>query len=67
MLFRSPVEAAILRGADIVPSVTVVRAWDRPRRLSDSQRGRRLRSTIKQLQQLIEAYRNNEIRQQFAR
>ena len=61
------VEAAILRGADIVPSITVVRAWDRPRRLSDSQGGRRLRSTIKQLQQLIEAYRNNEIRQQFTR
>jgi fructose-1,6-bisphosphatase-3 len=60
------VEAAILRGADIVPSITVVREWDRPRRLSDSQRGRRLRSTINQLEQLIEAYRSNEIRQQFA-
>jgi len=61
------VEAAILRGADIVPSITVVRTWDRPRRVSDSQGGRRLRSTIKQLQQLIQAYRNNEIRQQFTR
>ena len=60
------VEAAILRGADIVPSITVVREWDQPRRLSDSQRGRRLRSTINQLEQLIEAYRSNEIRQQFA-
>jgi fructose-1,6-bisphosphatase III len=60
------VEAAILRGADIVPSITVVRQWDRPRRLADSQRGRRLRSTINQLEQLIEAYRSNEIRQEFA-
>lgn len=61
------VEAAILHGADIVPSITVVREWDRPRRVADSQHGRRLRSTIVQLEQLIEAYRRNEIRQRFMR
>src|SRR6202048_1440320 len=57
------VEAAIVRGADIIPSITVVREWDRPRRVADSQRGRRLRSTIVQLERLIEAYRNHELRE----
>jgi fructose-1,6-bisphosphatase-3 len=57
------VEAAIVRGADIIPSIAVVREWDRPRRVADSQRGRRLRSTIAQLERLIEAYRNHELRE----
>jgi fructose-1,6-bisphosphatase III len=59
------VEAAILRGADIIPSITVVRDWGRPKRLADSQRGRRLQSTIAQLERLIEAYRNHELREQM--
>jgi fructose-1,6-bisphosphatase III len=59
------VEAAIVRGADIIPSITVVREWDRPRRVADSQRGRRLRSTIVQLERLIEAYRNHELRERI--
>ena len=54
------VEAAILRGADIIPSITVVREWDRPKTVADSQRGRRLRSIIEQLERLIAAYRNHE-------
>jgi fructose-1,6-bisphosphatase-3 len=57
------VEAAIVRGADIIPSITVVREWDRPRRVADSQRGRRLRSAIVQLERLIEGYRNHELRE----
>ena len=57
------VEAAIVRGADIIPSITVVREWDRPKTVADSQRGRRLRSTIEQLERLIAAYRNHEIRE----
>jgi len=55
------VEAAILRGADIIPSITVVREWDRPQTVADSQRGRRIRSIVKQLERLIAAYRNHEI------
>jgi fructose-1,6-bisphosphatase-3 len=57
------VEAAIVRGADIIPSITVVREWDRPRRVAHSQRGRRLRSAIVQLERLIEGYRNHELRE----
>jgi fructose-1,6-bisphosphatase III len=57
------VEAAILHGADIIPSITVVREWDRPKRIADSQRGRRIRSRIKELERLIEAFRRNDLRQ----
>ncbi len=60
------VEAAILQGADIIPSITVVREWKRARRLADSQRGRILRSRIAQLERLIKTYQNNDLRQRFA-
>jgi fructose-1,6-bisphosphatase-3 len=59
------VEAAILHGADIIPSITVVREWDRPKRVADSRRGRRIKSRIRELERLIEAYRNNDLLQHF--
>ncbi|HEX3656911.1 MAG TPA: fructose-bisphosphatase class III [Pirellulales bacterium] len=57
------VDAAILEGVDIVPSVSVIRTWDRPRRMIDTERGAELRCEIRTLERLIEAYRNNELRQ----
>jgi fructose-1,6-bisphosphatase-3 len=57
------VEAAILHGADIIPSITVVREWDQPKRVADSWRGRRIKSTIKELERLIDAYRDNDLLQ----
>lgn len=57
------VEAAIEHGADIIPSITVVRTWETPKRVADSQRGRDLRCAIRHLEQLIEAYRNNDLPQ----
>ena len=57
------VEAAINKGADIIPSITVVREWEKPRRVADSQRGRYLRQVIKLLEELIEAYRSNDLPQ----
>ena len=59
------VQAAIERGADIVPSRTMVREWDEPRHVADSQRGRQVRFAIKRLEQLVEAYRNRELPQHF--
>jgi fructose-1,6-bisphosphatase III len=59
------VQAAIEKGADIVPSRTIVREWDQPRRVAASQRGRQLRLTIERLKQLIEAYRNHHLLQRF--
>jgi fructose-1,6-bisphosphatase-3 len=57
------VEAAVRDGVDIVPSVSVVREWDRPRRMADTERGDQFRCDIALLERLIELYRNNDLRQ----
>jgi fructose-1,6-bisphosphatase-3 len=57
------VEAAIHKGADIIPSITVVREWERPKLVADSQRGRYLRQVIGLLEDLIQAYRSNDLPQ----
>jgi fructose-1,6-bisphosphatase III len=57
------VEAAINKGADIIPSITVVREWERPKRVADSPRGRYLVQMIKLLEELIQAYRSNDLPQ----
>ena len=59
-------QAAIEKGADIVPSRTVVREWEQPRRMADSQRGRQLRLAIERLERLIEAYRKHDLPQRFS-
>ena len=57
------VDAAIRTGIDIVPSVNVIREWDRPRRMADTERGEQFRCDIEMLERLIELYQNNELRQ----
>ncbi len=57
------VDAAVKNGIDIVPSVSVIREWERPRRMSDTERGEQFRCEIEMLERLIELYRNNELRQ----
>jgi fructose-1,6-bisphosphatase-3 len=57
------VDAAIRDGVDIIPSVQTLRSWTTPRKTSDTERGRRMRADIKMLERLIEAYRNNDLRQ----
>jgi fructose-1,6-bisphosphatase III len=57
------VEAAINKGADIIPSITVVREWEKSKRMADSQRGRYLRQVISLLEELIQAYRSNDLPQ----
>ncbi len=57
------VDAAVRDGVDIVPSVTVIREWDRPRRIADTERGEQFRCEIEMLERLIELYRNNDLRQ----
>jgi fructose-1,6-bisphosphatase III len=59
------VEAAIRDGADIIPSIMVVREWDPPKTVADSKRGQDLRRNIAALERLIEAYRRNELPQRF--
>jgi fructose-1,6-bisphosphatase III len=56
------VDAAVRDGVDIVPSIQVIREWDRPRRVGDTERGTRIRGDMALLQRLIAAYRANELR-----
>ncbi len=61
------VEAAVRDGVDIVPQVEMIREWEPRRRVSDTERGKQMRQTIRMLERLIEAYRGNAIRQQESR
>lgn len=57
------VESAVQTGVDIVPQVTTVRTWDRPRRMSDTERGQEMGRQIELLGRLVEAYKDNRLRQ----
>ncbi len=59
------VEAALMQGGDIVPTITVVKACAEPKRVADSQRGRDIGFAIQHLERLIDAYRKNDLRQSF--
>jgi fructose-1,6-bisphosphatase-3 len=47
---------AIIEGADIVPKVTTLRAYDPPRLVADTEEGEHLRSLIAALEKLADAY-----------
>ncbi len=51
------VEAAIERGADIVPKVHSIRRHARPRLTADTDQGRQIRGEIQDLEKLVLAYR----------
>jgi fructose-1,6-bisphosphatase-3 len=55
------VEAAVRDGVDIIPEVSVVRQWDRPHRVADTERGRAIRHEIAWLERLVQAYRSNQL------
>jgi fructose-1,6-bisphosphatase-3 len=57
------VDSAVRHGKDIVPSVTVIRQWDKPRKMADTERGKEFRCQIDLLERLIEAYRGNKLRE----
>jgi fructose-1,6-bisphosphatase III len=57
------VESAIRDGVDIIPTVTIIRTWDRPRKISDTERGRELNCQVAMLEKLIQAYEKNRLRQ----
>jgi fructose-1,6-bisphosphatase-3 len=57
------VEAAVRDGVDIIPMIEVIRQWQPPRRVADTERGQQLRCEMAQLRRLVEAYRSNKIRQ----
>jgi fructose-1,6-bisphosphatase-3 len=57
------VEAAVRDGVDIIPAITVVREWERPRRVGDTERGAEIRAEIALLERLVAAYRTNALRE----
>ncbi|MBI1913888.1 MAG: fructose-bisphosphatase class III [Planctomycetes bacterium] len=57
------VQAAVERGVDIIPTVTEVRHWDRPRKVAETERGRDLDLQIAYLNRLVQAYRTNRLRE----
>ncbi|MGE9268577.1 MAG: fructose-bisphosphatase class III [Verrucomicrobiales bacterium] len=58
--FHDPVES-VRAGRDLVPTTQVVRKYDRPRRVADTEHGERLRAQIRALEGLVEAYENGEL------
>lgn len=57
------VETAIRDGVDIIPSVQVIREWNPPRLMADTERGAEHRNMIALLEQLVQAYRTNRLHQ----
>ncbi|HWU86757.1 MAG TPA: fructose-bisphosphatase class III, partial [Kofleriaceae bacterium] len=57
------VDAAVGRGADIVPTVSDVQVYDRPRTVGDTEKGDQLRAEIDALHDLVHAFETNAIRE----
>jgi fructose-1,6-bisphosphatase-3 len=53
------VEAALRDGVDIIPAITPIRAFPAPRRVADTEEGRRIRAEMAWVEKLIEAYRTH--------
>jgi fructose-1,6-bisphosphatase-3 len=57
------VDAAVREGVDIIPTIAVVRQWERPRQIADTERGTEIRADIGLLERLVAAYRTNALRE----
>ncbi len=57
------IDAVVDEGADIVPTVSDVEVYDRPRTVGDTEAGEDIRSEITVLEELVEAYETNRIRE----
>ncbi len=54
-------KTAVLEGLDIIPKMTVLRKFETPRKVRDTERGAEIDISINMLLQLIDAYRNGEL------
>jgi fructose-1,6-bisphosphatase-3 len=54
-------QTAVREGLDIIPKMTLLRQYDEPRKVGDTERGREIDMSIGMLLQLIEAFRNGEL------
>jgi fructose-1,6-bisphosphatase-3 len=57
------VQAAINKGEDIIPKVREVRNWGGVRRVADTEQGAELGRRLFWLERLVQAYRDNRLRQ----
>ena len=55
------VEAAVASGADIVPKVTEIRRFAKPRLVADTETGEQIRKEMVALEDLIRAYEDNRL------
>jgi fructose-1,6-bisphosphatase-3 len=60
------VAAAVEQGADIIPKVTVIRQWQPPHRVADSEYGDEVQAQITLLEQLVAAYRSHRLKPALA-
>ncbi|GAA5484458.1 fructose-bisphosphatase class III [Haloferula sargassicola] len=60
--FPDPV-AAVREGGDLIPDMTLVRAYDRPRMVGDTEQGEGIRAQIRALEELVAAYQDGEIQE----
>ena len=55
-------DAVVRRGDDLVPTVSDVEVYDRPRIVGDTEKGDELRAEIAALEQLVRAFEDNQVR-----
>ncbi len=56
------IEAAVEKGADIVPTVSEVEVYDKPRLVGDTEAGEAIRAEIAAIEELVAAFEMNVIR-----
>lgn len=57
------IESAVATGTDIVPTVSDVAVYDRPRLVADTENGEAIRAEIAALEELIDAFETNTVRE----
>jgi fructose-1,6-bisphosphatase III len=57
------IDAAVEEGADIVPTVSDVQVYDAPRTVGDTEKGDAIRGEIAALEELVDAFETNLIRE----
>jgi len=60
--FPDPV-AAVREGGDLIPTMQLVRGYERPRMVGDTEQGESIRARIRALEELVEAYEDGELQE----
>ena len=57
----SSVDQVVREGADIVPTVQTIKRYPAPRRIADTEQGRRIRCSVDALESLVRAYQEGSV------